>query len=127
MGGENRIAVARHCFGDRGDGVDEHLNEQWMVEIGPQLHQLGSVHAGRPARPGDVFDVLRAAGIAAPRRRGEHSRAADTVVSHRGDGVLDIWLPVRLPKYTGRSCSARSSAISARLMPLIGETPPKCG
>ncbi len=38
---------------------------------------------------------------------------------------------LRLPKYTGSvsprsASSARISSISARLIPLIGDTPPKC-
>ncbi len=92
------------------------------------LTSSGAPVAHRSPRPGDVLDVLGAAGIPAPGRRGEHRRPPNSVVTHRRNRVLDIGIPVPVTEIDRqvRATAARSCSISARLIPLIGDTPPKC-
>ena len=81
-------------FGGGGDGAGEHLDEERVVEIGPQLDQLGSFRPRSAAGPGNVLDILGAAGIAAPRGGREHRGAANAVVPHRLDAIFDVGFPV---------------------------------
>src|SRR6202022_5072539 len=49
---------------------------------------------GKTPGPTDGLEGRGEAGEPPPRRRREHRRPADPVVSHRGDRVLDVGLPV---------------------------------
>ena len=98
MRGEHQPGVVAQLLGQAlrrvSDRLGEHLHEQRMVEVLPQLDQFGCALTGRLAAPGDVLDVLRAAGIATPRRRGEHRRPTNAVVAHGRNRILDVGLPV---------------------------------
>jgi hypothetical protein len=89
-----------------GDSVDEHLHEQRMIEVLPQLHQVRRPLPGRLAGPRNVLDVLSAAGIAAPRRGGEHGRSANPVVPHGRDGILDERFPISVAEIDGQRVAA---------------------
>ena len=101
MRGEDQARVFRHGLCGGTDRFGEHLHEQRMIEVLAQFDQFRRVLAGRGAGPRDVLDVLGAAGVAAPRRRGEHGRPANPVVAHGRDGVLDVGCPVAVAEVDG--------------------------
>ena len=94
MCGEHQPCAVGHRLRRRADGFGEHLDEQRMIEVLTQFDKFRRALAGRSAGPCDVLDVLGTAGVAAPRRRGEHGRPANPVVAHGRDGVLDVGFPI---------------------------------
>ncbi|CKR40447.1 Uncharacterised protein [Mycobacterium tuberculosis] len=94
MRGEHQPGITAHGCGGRGDGVGEHLDEQRMVEVGPQFYQFRRVAPGRAAGPRDVLHVLCAARVTAPRRCRKDRCTPDTVVAHGRNGIFYIRLPV---------------------------------
>ena len=75
------------------DSANISTNSGWSKYC-RSLTSSGARSPAAVAAAGDVLDVLSAAGVATPRRRGEHRRATNTVVAHGRDGVLDVRLPV---------------------------------
>src|ERR1700738_3149862 len=65
-----------------------------MVEVSSQFDEFGRLRPGRPPGAVDIFGILCAAGVSAPRGRSEYRCAANTVVAHGRDGVFDVGFPV---------------------------------
>ena len=95
--------VARDLVGNsragRGDRVGEHLDEQRMVEVLAQFHQLRGTGPDRVAGPRDVLVVLRGT---------RSSRPTPTWRTPARGGPRRAPSPRRCPRPSGASCGCRS-------------------
>ena len=120
------LLVGRHGRARLVDQSGERRDEQRVVVEGADLRHRRGSEAGLAAGllgPGDVLQVLRVPGVAAPGGGREDEGLGDAVARHLGDRVLDEGVPVPVTDVDRQVDAQRGDALGDERLQVGDDVP----